>query len=165
MSDSDRRAVEARPPAPPVADGVEELFLLEREKILSGCTQCGRCFEVCPMIQDEPALAAADAKLAVRGVLEILHARRGSPEALAWVARCAKSGVCDQHCPEPVSPKMMLRLARIMAYGGLGGTAQLRSREDPDFFNKVHAFARLQLSEDEREQWTVAPASRLGKRP
>ncbi len=87
MSDSDRRAEEPRRLDPPVADGVEELFLLEREKILSGCTQCGRCFEVCPMVQDERALAAADAKLAVRGVLEILHRRRASPEALAWVAR------------------------------------------------------------------------------
>lgn len=83
MSDSDRRAEEAGPLDPPVADGVQELFLLEREKILSGCTQCGRCFEVCPMVQDQPALSAADAKLAVQGVLDILRARRGSPEALA----------------------------------------------------------------------------------
>ena len=164
MSERDTFSAPPRPLDPPVADGLRALFERERDDILERCTQCGRCFEVCPMVRDDPALAAADPKRAVEGVIGILRREAATPEGLAWVQRCARSGVCDAHCPEPISPKMMLRVARIMALGGLGDPPRITVREDPDLFNKVHAFARLQLTPEEREQWTVAPAAR-GPRP
>jgi Fe-S oxidoreductase len=139
------------------ADGVSALLAQERAAILDKCTQCGRCFEVCPMVQYDAALAAQSSRTVVAGIIDILQDRPGSQPALRWTQMCTKSGVCDEHCPEHISPKMMLRLARIIALGGMGHTAQLPVKEDPDYFNKVHAFARLQLTDAERAAWTVAP--------
>ncbi|MCC6474455.1 MAG: (Fe-S)-binding protein [Burkholderiales bacterium] len=145
---------------PPEVEGVKALFQRERERILAYCTQCARCFQVCPMAQGDPALAAADPQRAVRGVIEILRGQDGTPEGLAWVQRCARSGVCEANCPEPISPKMMLRVAAIVALGQLGDPPRYAARQDPDLFNKVHAFARLTLTPEEIERWTVAPAAR-----
>jgi Fe-S oxidoreductase len=144
------------------ADGVKSLLERERAELLSKCTQCGRCFEVCPMVQYGDGLAGRPSREVVGGVLDILRDRPGSPAALEWVKLCAKSGECDAHCPEAISPKMMLRLARIIALGGMGGAAapQWPLKDDPDYFNKVHAYARLSLSEEERAAWTVAPLKR-----
>ena len=162
MSETDNHA--GRPLGPPVSDGIRAFFERERDSIIAGCTRCGRCAEACPMVVDEPSLAATDAKLLAGGVLGILRGEAGTQEALAWVQRCMQSGECDVRCPEPISPKMMLRVARITCYGGLGDPARIAARDDPDFHNKVHAFARLQLTSEEREEWTVAPIARLSRR-
>jgi ferredoxin len=143
--------------APKTAEGVKALLLQERDELLSKCTGCGRCFEVCPMVPYQDQLADANAGQTAAGVLDILRNQPGTPEALAWVRACTKSGVCDAHCPEQISPKMMLRLARMIAIGGFGDAPQLPLKDDPDYFNKVHAFGRIQLTDEEREQWTVAP--------
>ncbi|MFM9885855.1 MAG: 4Fe-4S dicluster domain-containing protein [Burkholderiales bacterium] len=139
------------------ADGVKALLAQERAAILDKCTQCGRCFEVCPMVPYDAALAAHPPRAVVAGIIDILQERPGSQPALRWTQMCTKSGVCDEHCPEHISPKMMLRLARIIALGGMGHAAQLPVKEDPDYFNKVHAFGRLQLTDAERAEWMVAP--------
>ena len=150
----------AKPLGQPQAEGVRALLEREREEILAKCTQCGRCFEVCPMVGYESNLRQQPAGTVVAGVLEVLRSRPGTPDSLRWIEICTKSGLCDQHCPEGISPKMMLRLGRIVALGATGQPAQIASKEDPDYFNKVHAFGRLSLSEDERKAWTVAPPRR-----
>jgi hypothetical protein len=66
---------------------------------------------------------------------------------------CVRSGQCTPACPEKVDAKMMVRIARIAASGGLGAPAQLPVRTDRDFFERVRAFAKLQLSEDELKNW------------
>lgn len=145
---------------PKEADGVRDLLARDRADILAKCTQCGRCFEVCPMVPyGESALAQQPARAVVGSVLDILRDQRGSAAALEWVKICTKSGECDAHCPEAISPKMMLRLARIIAIGGMDPKqpAQLPLKDDPDYFNKVHAYARFSLTDDERAAWTVAP--------
>ncbi|HYL25648.1 MAG TPA: hypothetical protein VEV21_14765, partial [Burkholderiales bacterium] len=65
-----------------------------------------------------------------------------------------RSGVCVPACPENVNPKMMMRLARMTALGGRGVEAQLPVKEDPDYFDRVSAFAKLQLDDDELKEWT-----------
>lgn len=150
---------------PKRADGVRELLARDRQEILDRCTQCGRCFEVCPMVPyGEHDLARQAAPKVVASVLEILRDQPGSPAALEWVKICTKSGECDAHCPEQISPRMMLRLARIIAIGGMDPKqpAQLPLKDDPDYFNKVHAYARLALSDEERAAWTVAPRPAKG---
>ena len=142
---------------PKAADGVKALLQAERDEIVSKCTSCGRCFEACPMVKYDDKLAGANARTTAGGVLDMLRDRPGTPEALAWVRTCTKSGVCDAHCPEHISPKMMMRLARIIAIGGFGDAPQLPLKDDPDYFNKVHAYARTQLSDEERTHWTIAP--------
>lgn len=97
---------------------------------------------------------AADAGAVVGGVLAVLRGEQGSPEALGWIAVCCRSGVCVPACPEKVDPLMMMRLARMTALGGRGAAKQITMREDPDYFNRVRAFAKLQLSDEELKRWT-----------
>jgi len=48
---------------------------------------------------------------------------------------------------------MMVRIARMIASGGLGGPQQIAVRADRDFFDRVRAFAKLQLTEEEIRNW------------
>ena len=125
----------------------------EVERILGACTQCGKCFEVCPMAQYSKA-PATDGKAVVPGVLAVLRGEQGTPEALGWIGVCTRSGVCVPACPENVDPRMMMRLARMTALGGRGLPKQLDAKEDRDYFDRVRAFAKLQLTDDERKEWT-----------
>ena len=132
---------------------LKEFQQSEIERILGSCTRCGKCYEVCPMVQYSKA-PATDGKGVVPGVLAVLRGEAGSAEALGWIAVCARSGVCVPACPEKVDPRMMMRLARMTALGGRGLPKQIEAREDPDYFDRVRAFARLQLSDDELKDWT-----------
>ena len=139
---------------PPVIGArLKEFQQREAERILDACTNCGKCFDVCPMAQYSKA-PATDGKTVVPGVLAVLRGEQGTPEALGWIGVCTRSGVCVPACPENVDPKMMMRLARMTALGGRGQPAQLPVKEDPDYFDRVRAFAKLQLSDDELKEWT-----------
>lgn len=126
----------------------------EAERILSACTQCGKCFEVCPMTGYAKAAEGAQAKSVVAGVLAVLREEPGTPEALSWISVCTRSGVCVPACPDKVDPRMMMRLARMTAFGGRGVAKQVAVNHDPDYFNRVRAFAKLSLSDDELKDWT-----------
>jgi Fe-S oxidoreductase len=138
---------------PVIGQRLKEFQAREVERILGACTQCGKCFEVCPMAQYSKA-PAKDGKAVVPGVLAVLRGEQGSPEALGWIAVCTRSGVCVPACPENVDPKMMMRLARMTALGGRGQPAQLKVPEDRDYFDRVRAFAKLQLTDEELKDWT-----------
>src|SRR2546430_7782560 len=97
---------------------------------------------------------ASDGKEVVPGVLAVLRGEPGTPQALGWIAVCTRSGVCVPACPENVDPKMMMRLARMTALGGRGQAAQLKVPEDRDYFDRVRAFAKLQLTDEELKDWT-----------
>ncbi|TMH46725.1 MAG: (Fe-S)-binding protein [Betaproteobacteria bacterium] len=137
----------------PIGQRLKEFEEREIERILGACTRCGKCYEVCPMAQYSKA-PASDSKAVVGGVHAVLRGAAGTPEALGWIGVCTRSGVCVPACPENVDPKMMMRLARMTALGGRGLPAQLPVKEDPDYFDRVRAFARLQLSDDELKDWT-----------
>ena len=125
----------------------------EVERILGACTSCGKCFEVCPMAKYSRA-PATDGKAVVPGVLAVLRGEQGTPEALGWIGVCTRSGSCVPACPENVDPRMMMRLARMTALGGRGLPKQLDAKEDRDYFDRVRAFAKLQLTDDELKEWT-----------
>ena len=97
---------------------------------------------------------ASDGKAVVPGVLAVLRGEAGSAEALGWIGVCTRSGVCVPACPENVDPKMMMRLARMTALGGREVPKQIDVKQDPDYFNRVRAFAKLQLTDDELKEWT-----------
>jgi Fe-S oxidoreductase len=124
----------------------------EVERILGACTQCGKCHEVCPMAQYSKT-PSQDSRSTVGGVLAVLRGEKGSPEALGWIGVCTRSGVCVPACPENVDPKMMMRLARMTALGGRGLPKQIETKEDRDYFDRVRAFAKLQLTDDELKEW------------
>jgi Fe-S oxidoreductase len=139
---------------PPIlAARLKQFQQQEAERILGACTQCGKCFEVCPMAQYSKA-PATDGKAVVPGVLAVLRGEQGSPEALGWIGVCTRSGVCVPACPENVDPRMMMRLARMTALGGRGLPKQIEVKEDRDYFDRVRAFAKLQLTDDELKEWT-----------
>jgi Fe-S oxidoreductase len=138
---------------PAIGQRLKEFQEREIERILGACTQCGKCYEVCPMAQYSKA-PASDSKAVVSGVHAVLRGKAGTAEALGWIGVCTRSGVCVPACPENVNPKMMMRLARMTALGGRGVEAQLPVNEDPDYFDRVRAFAKLQLNDDELKDWT-----------
>lgn len=99
--------------------------------------------------------SAARGEAVVPGVLAVLRGEQGTPEALGWIAVCTRSGVCVPACPDKVDPRMMMRLARMTALGGRGLPKQIESKEDREYYDRVRAFARLQLTDDELKEWTT----------
>jgi Fe-S oxidoreductase len=146
--------MEKRKPDPRTSIGarLKEFEAAQIERIFGACTQCGKCHEACPMKQYSP-VPAPDGKTVVAGVLAVLRGERGSDAALGWIAVCTRSGVCVPACPDAVDPRMMMRLARMTALGGRGLPRQIEPKEDPDYFDRVRAFAALQLTEDELNEW------------
>ena len=138
---------------PVIGQRLREYQTAEVERILGACTQCGKCNEVCPMAQYSKA-PSKDPKATVGGVLAVLRGEKGTPEALGWIGVCTRSGVCVPACPENVDPKMMMRLARMTALGGRGQPKQIEVKEDRDYFDRVRAFAKLQLTDEELKDWT-----------
>ena len=138
---------------PVIGQRLKEFQASEVERILGACTQCGKCHEVCPMAQYSKS-PSEDSRSTVAGVLAVLRGEPGTPEALGWIGVCTRSGVCVPACPENVDPKMMMRLARMTALGGRGQAAQLKVPEDRDYFDRVRAFAKLQLTDEELKNWT-----------
>jgi ferredoxin len=138
------------------SDTAQLLDYIERnvERMLAGCTSCGKCFDVCPMTRYSGMLAGQPGGEVVAGVLDILRGRGGTPAAVEWTRLCTQSAACMPACPEDVNPMLMLRLARITALGSTGAPALLPdSRRDPDFFRRINAFAALQLSDAEIAEW------------
>ncbi len=138
----------------PLPTGATQAFIhRETERILGACTKCGKCFEACPMTRYSPAAAGAEPERVVTGILGLLRGEAGSPEALGWASVCVRSGSCVPACPDEVNPKMMVRIARMIAAGGLGGPKQIQLKEDRDYFDRIRAFAKLQLTDQELADW------------
>lgn len=139
---------------PAIGQRLKEFEAQEVERILGACTRCGKCYEACPMVRYAKA-PAGKGEAVVPGVLAVLRGEQGTPEALGWIAVCTRSGVCVPACPDKVDPRMMMRLARMTALGGRGAPRQIEPKEDRDYYDRVRAFARLQLTDDELKEWTT----------
>ena len=138
----------------PMPTGAMKAFIRkETERILAACTRCGKCYEACPMTRYNSALTGAEPKAVVHDVLALLREERSSPQAIGWASVCVRSGSCVPACPENVDPKMMVRIARMMASGGLGGEKHIPARHDRDYYDRIRAFAKLQLTEEEMKEW------------
>jgi Fe-S oxidoreductase len=130
-------------------NSMADFIRLESERILSACTECGRCFQACPMTSYAGLAPETSGEAVVGGVLDILRGQAGTPDALAWAQVCSGSGECVPACPENVNPKMMVRIARMIAAGGTGGDVQLEMFDDPLHFPRIRAFTKMQFTEDE----------------
>lgn len=100
-----------------------------------------------------PELQGAQPAAVVTGVLGLLQGIPAEAPSLGWLRVCSFSGACVPACPEGLDPMMMVRVARMGAYGAMGAPAQLTDRDDPKFFRRINAFAQLQLSDAEIAQW------------
>jgi hypothetical protein len=98
-------------------------------------------------------VAAADPAAVAFGMRDVLQGGPGTPESLAWIAACTRSGVCTPACPEQLDAAFMLRLAQGRAKGALGEAPRIPVKEDTQFSPRVKAFARLTLTEEEQAKW------------
>ena len=117
--------------------------------VLDACTRCGRCVEVCPMV--EPAgLDAAQAPGIVSGVLDLLAGGAGAEDAARWANVCTGSGYCIPACAYGVNPRFMLGLARTASRTRDGNRAA--RRESAEIFSGmsrgVRILSRMQLPPD-----------------
>jgi heterodisulfide reductase subunit D len=117
--------------------------------VLDRCTQCGRCFEVCPMTA--PAgIASAEAKTVVAGVLNVIQGASGSAESERWAQVCSGSGSCIPACPEAINPRFMLALARV-AMQRRAAAEEQHKKGSAAFANMgrgVRVLSRMQLPPD-----------------
>lgn len=141
------------PTRAPMAQGVRHFLEKEKARILGACTACGKCYEACPMDAYNEKQGGASAAEVTSGVLRLLRTGATDGAALGWIGVCIRSGECVPACPENVNPKLMLRIAKMIATGGLGGEKLIKLKEDRDYFPKIRAFAQLQLSEQEIKEW------------
>ena len=118
-------------------------------EVLDACTRCGRCIEVCPMV--EPAgLDASQAPEIASGVLDLLAGGAGTDEASRWASVCTGSGYCIPACNDGVNPRFMLGLARIavQSRGGNGTGRREGARIFSGMSRGVRILSRMQLPPD-----------------
>ena len=117
--------------------------------IADACTRCGKCFEVCPMV--EPAdLSDADSEGVLAGIVDILRAGDGTPEARKWVEVCSHSGFCLNACDYGVDPRLMLILARLSLKRDIGEEGRREGQESfRDMVRATRIMPRLQLSAED----------------
>jgi heterodisulfide reductase subunit D len=127
--------------------------------MLGACTQCGKCFEACP-ITGAAGIADADPRSAITGVLDIVRAGDGPEIARQWANSCVLSGECIKACDYGVNPRFLLAMARV-AMARAANAPPARRKLGVDGFRLV-ARDVMQLS---RMQLTDAQLARLGQSP
>jgi Fe-S oxidoreductase len=125
----------------------------ESTRLAALCTACGECVRACPMTPYAAGVDAAAPGAVAAGMRDVLRDGPGTPEALAWIGACTKSGLCTAACPERIDAALMLRLAGMRLRGALGEAPRIPVREDTQFSPRVKAFARLTMTEEEQAQW------------
>jgi Fe-S oxidoreductase len=126
------------------------------EEILSACTGCARCVEVCPVV---PYGRAATAKPpdVVAGVLGLLeHGRPLGDPAADWLHGCNGCGDCIAACPEGVNPRKMLLLGAMRDSAIATRTPQLFRR----MARAVKLMIAMQLLPSEYARLFVPPRPR-----
>ena len=116
------------------------------EDIASACTQCGRCFQACPMTVPT-GIAEADPKHVLAGIVDLLRGGDGNAEAATWAAACSSSGYCIEACDYAVNPRTMVRLAHFASVKRHDGD-EVKSNAMKSFrgmAKAVRVVSRLQL--------------------
>jgi heterodisulfide reductase subunit D len=129
------------------------------DEIASACTQCGKCFQACPMT--EPAgIKDAEPTKVLSGIVDILHGHAGNVEAETWASVCSSSGYCIQACDYGVNPRTMVRLAHFALTRRRDGEAVKKNAMQSfrAMAKAVRIVSRLQLEADVLNELQPAPA-------
>ena len=124
-----------------------EALKLRMDEMAAACTQCGKCFEVCPMV-GPVGLANEDPRLVLAGIVEQLQGKEGSESSQKWAAACTGSGYCISACDYAVNPRSMLKLANYARVVRESGD-QVRKNAIAAFrgmAQSLRTVSRLQLS-------------------
>ncbi len=119
------------------------------DDILSHCSACGRCVEVCPTAT--PAgIDTTDPTAIVRDVLDILRGS-GDPASRGaqWAQTCTGSGACLKACDDGVNPRFMLAMTRLRLNEAKAEPERLASAQKAFgvMSRSVKVLSRLQLSQ------------------
>ena len=136
----------------PHAQSTEAFLAAAGPALADLCTACGACFRACPMAA-HVGLGAADATAVTQGLRALARGNAGPDETVTWAGACAKSGLCVDVCPEKHRGLDAMLLVRIARQQALVATKQLAAKRDPTAFPRVKTFARLQLTDEELDQW------------
>src|SRR5215218_1898235 len=117
QSGTRRRPVPPRPPDPGVerrqmAVTQEEFLDAHAASMLSSCTACGKCIEVCPT-REYNASKDEDPEAVARGILSILRSSEPSAAARIFIESCCGSARCRDVCPEGIDAYDMMRVAKV----------------------------------------------------
>jgi heterodisulfide reductase subunit D len=123
------------------------------------CTQCGKCFEACP-ITGAAGIADAEPRAAIVGVLDIVRNGDGPETSRKWANSCVLSGECIKACDYGVNPRFLLNMARVAMARAKNDTRQQRKLGVDGF--RLVARDVMQLS---RMQLSDAQLKRLGQVP
>ena len=129
-------------------DFVEALDI-RMEELASACTQCGKCFQACPMT-GPVGIGDAEPTMVLAGIVDLLRGNAGNDEAQTWAAACSSSGYCIEACDYGVNPRMMVRLAHFASTRRRDGDA-IKANAMKSFramAKSVRVISRLQLDEN-----------------
>lgn len=103
------------------------------------CTRCGKCFEVCPIVeftsaQDRKPEEVTAAVCAFLGGGDLL------PEVASWAERCTGSARCNQACPEGLNFRLAIGIVntRVKAL-----KASVEPTTVPNYYKRMSQTVRL----------------------
>jgi heterodisulfide reductase subunit D len=114
------------------------------------CTQCGKCFEVCP-ITEAAGVADAEPRAVLAGVVDILRLGEGNAAARKWASACLLSGECIKACDYGVNPRFMLAMTRSTMARVKNDPREQRKQGVQDFrkvARDVTHISRMQLDDE-----------------
>ena len=123
-----------------------EVLDARMEEIASACSQCGKCFEACPMT-GPAGIEGTEPRQVLLGITDFLRGGEGNAVAETWSAACSSSGTCIQACDYGVNPRLMVRLAHFAATRRREG-AETKAKAMKSFrgmAKTVRIVSRLQL--------------------
>ena len=135
---------------------LDEFLGQARESLITDCTACGKCVEVCP-VTPFTSVKAGDEPGVINGVLGLL--RDCTPmtgAAQDWSSQCNGCGLCIPACPEGINPRRMLMLANTVEAEQDSPTPQLFRKMS----RAIRIMAAMQLAPPEFDKLLRTPRAR-----